>query len=69
MHPADTDTALLVVVDVVVVAVVDMDADAAQALAPGDCGTCAVTVGAACGAPKASCYRHLRAPDTLAGLD
>lgn len=69
MHPADTDTALLVVGVVVVVAVVDMDADAAQALAPGDCGTCAVTVGAACGAPKASCYRHLRAPDTLAGLD
>lgn len=69
MHPADTDTALLVVDVVVVVAVVDMDADAAQALAPGDCGTCAVTVGAAYGAPKASCYRHLRAPDTLAGLD
>lgn len=69
MHPADTDTALLVVDVVVVVAVVDMDADAAQALAPGDCGTCAVTVGAACGAPKSSCYRHLRAPDTLAGLD
>lgn len=69
MHPADTDTALLVVDVVVVVAVVDMDADAAQALAPGDCGTYAVTVGAACGAPKASCYRHLRAPDTLAGLD
>lgn len=69
MHPADTDTALLVVDVVVVVAVVDMDADAAQALAPGDCGTCAVTVGAACEAPKANCYRHLRAPDTLAGLD
>lgn len=65
MHPADTDTALLVVV---VVVVVDMDADAAQALAPGDCGTCAVAVGAACGAPKVSCYRHLRAPDT-GGLD
>lgn len=60
MHPADTDTALLVVV----VVVVDMDADAAQALAPGDCGTCAVAVGAACGAPKVSCYRHLWAPDT-----